>query len=78
MCLANELTAKQWRITALVANGLKNKEIAPHLRTTEYVIKNHIKDILERTGCFNRVELALRFVHHQHECRCNSAFPQLP
>ena len=61
--LATLLTPMQFRTALLVACGLKNSEIGEFLGTTEYVIKNVIRDIYDRTGCWNRVELALRYVH---------------
>ncbi len=75
MCLFTEITSRQLSVVPLVAEGLKNKEIGSRLGTTELVIKNYVKDILERTGCFNRTELAMRFVHHQWKCDCLSQLP---
>ena len=37
-------------------------EIAEFLGTTEHVVKNILRAIFDRAGCWNRVELALRFV----------------
>lgn len=61
--LANVLTPMQFRTMLLVACGLKNEEIGEFLGTTEHVIKNVLREIYDRTGCWNRVELALRYVH---------------
>ena len=63
MTLAGILTKKQLRIVELVAYGFKNKEIASTVGTTEYVIKNYLRIIFDKCGCWNRVELALRHVH---------------
>ena len=63
MSLEDILTKKQLRIVELVAYGFKNKEIASEVGTTEYVIKNYLRDIFDKCGCWNRVELALRHVH---------------
>lgn len=61
------LTMKQWEITRLVAEGLKNKEIAPLVGTTELVIKNYVRMILDITGMGNRLELALWYVKRELE-----------
>ena len=56
-------TPKQFRVALLVCSGLKNSEIGMVLRTTENMIKNILRDIYDRSGCSNRVELALLMVH---------------
>jgi DNA-binding NarL/FixJ family response regulator len=60
------LTAKQWAITKLVADGLKNKEIARKLGTTENMVKNYLRAIFDKTGMWSRLELALWFVKQTH------------
>jgi len=60
--LMDLLTRLQFRTAILVTIGLKNGEIAEFLGTTDPVVKNMVRDIFDRTGCWNRVELALRFV----------------
>ena len=60
--LMNLLTRQQFRTAILVTIGLKNGEIAEFLGTTDYVVKNIMRDIFDRAGCWNRVELSLRFV----------------
>jgi len=59
------LTPKQLRIVQLLAEGLKNGEIAKATGNTEHVIKNHMRKIYDRTGMGNRVELALWYVAHK-------------
>ena len=56
------LTPQQFRAAILVTIGLKNGGIAEFLGTTEHVVKNILRAIFDRAGCWNRVELALRFV----------------
>ena len=60
--LMSVLTPQQFRTAILVTIGLKNCEIAEFLGTTEHVVKNILRAIYDRAGCWNRVELALRFV----------------
>lgn len=58
------LTPGQQRITALVAEGMSNKEIADCLETTDHMIKNYLREIFDKLGLWNRVELALWWVKH--------------
>jgi DNA-binding CsgD family transcriptional regulator len=60
--LMSLLTPKQFRTAILITIGLTNAEIAEFLGTTEHVVKNILRAIYDRVGCWNRVELALRFV----------------
>ena len=55
----NENIVKKRRIIALVAEGLKDKEIADVMGTTHYIIKNNLRAIYDKLGLWNRVELAL-------------------
>jgi DNA-binding NarL/FixJ family response regulator len=50
---------RQLRVIELVAQGLKNKEIAKELRISEHVVRNHLGKIYDKIGVSNRVELAL-------------------
>jgi hypothetical protein len=50
-------------VALLVASGMKNAEIAAILATTQHVIKNLLREVYDRSGCSNRVELALLVVH---------------
>lgn len=58
------LTAKEVRIVALVVQGYKNKEIAQQLGTTEQVIKNYLRNVYDKIGVSDRLELALFTIHH--------------
>ena len=53
------LAEREYRVIALVAAGLKNKEVADVIGTTEHVIKNYLRVIYDKLGLWNRVELAL-------------------
>jgi DNA-binding NarL/FixJ family response regulator len=53
------LNKREQEIVALVAEGLKNHEIAERMGTTEGVIKNYLGVIYDKLGLWNRVELAL-------------------
>jgi DNA-binding NarL/FixJ family response regulator len=53
------LTARQREIVAGVCDSKSNREIGLTLGTTEQVIKNYLRVILDKTGSNNRLELAL-------------------
>jgi DNA-binding NarL/FixJ family response regulator len=53
------LTAKELVIVAGVSQGLRNKEIAQRIGTTEQVIKNYLRKIYLKLGVSDRLELAL-------------------
>lgn len=50
---------REHRVIELVAEGLKNNEVAEAIGTTEHVVKNHLRVIYDKLGLWNRVELAL-------------------
>jgi len=53
-----DLTSKEWAITALVTQGHTNAQIAVETQTAEQTIESHLRRILEKTGCWNRSEIA--------------------
>ena len=50
---------REQRVIQLVAQGLKNSEVAEEIGTTEHVVKNYLRVIYDKLGLWNRVELAL-------------------
>lgn len=58
------LSDREMLICSLVADARSNEEIAQRLGTTEHVIKNYLREIYDRAGVWNRVELALWYVSH--------------
>lgn len=50
---------RERQVIELVSEGLKNKEVAKAIGTTEHVVKNHLRVIYDKLGVWNRVELAL-------------------
>ena len=61
----DRLTHKELRIVALIVQGYKNKEIAAQLGTTEQVIKNYLRNVYDKIGVSDRLELALFTIHHR-------------
>ncbi len=60
-------SARQHQVIELVAQGLKNSEVAEIIGTSEYVVKNHLRIIFDKLGFWNRVELALWYEARRHE-----------
>jgi DNA-binding NarL/FixJ family response regulator len=58
---------RQQQVIELVAQGLKNSEVAEIIGTSEYVVKNHLRIIFDKLGFWNRVELALWYEARRHE-----------
>lgn len=57
-----DLTGKEWAIAALVFQGHTNAQIAAEIRTNEQVVEHHVRSILDKTGCWNRTEVALWYL----------------
>ncbi len=58
------LTQKEMQIVACVTQGMKNKEIASRVGTTEQVVKNYLRKVYDKLGVSDRLELALYCLHH--------------
>jgi DNA-binding NarL/FixJ family response regulator len=57
--VCNPLSAREHEIVSLVAQGLKNKEVAARLFISEQTVKNHLHNIFDKLGVSDRLELAL-------------------
>jgi DNA-binding NarL/FixJ family response regulator len=57
---------ERW-VIELVAQGLKNSEVAAAIGTTEHVVKNYLRNIYDKLGLWNRVELALWYEARRYE-----------
>ena len=57
-----DLTSKEWAITALVTQGHTNAQIAAETQTAEHAVESLLQRILEKTGCWNRSEVALWYL----------------
>jgi DNA-binding NarL/FixJ family response regulator len=53
------LSERERQIAALVARGLKNKDIAQELNISENTVKRHLQSIFNKTGAHDRLELAV-------------------
>src|SRR5208337_584790 len=54
-----QLTPKETLIVSCVTQGMKNKEIALRVGTTEQVVKNYLRKVYDKLGVADRLELAL-------------------
>jgi two-component system nitrate/nitrite response regulator NarL len=61
----NRLSEKELLIVSCVSQGMRNKEIAQQVDTTEQVIKNYLRKIYDKLGVSDRLELALYCIHHR-------------
>ncbi|SDJ60103.1 two component transcriptional regulator, LuxR family [Ferrimonas sediminum] len=55
-----ELTPREQEIARLIAEGMSNKILAEKLFISEGTVKVHVKNLLRKTDCRSRVELAVK------------------
>jgi len=60
-----QLTPKESMIVSCVTQGMKNKEIAIRVGTTEQVVKNYLRKVYDKLGVADRLELALYCLNHR-------------
>jgi DNA-binding NarL/FixJ family response regulator/HPt (histidine-containing phosphotransfer) domain-containing protein len=53
------LTARELQVVTLIAQGMTNKDIARECTIAEETVKRHLKNIFDKVGVWNRLELAL-------------------
>jgi DNA-binding NarL/FixJ family response regulator len=59
-----QLSPKETLIVSCVTQGMKNKEIAARVGTTEQVVKNYLRKVYDKLGVADRLELALYCLNH--------------
>src|SRR6266852_2424122 len=57
--LLHRLSGRERQIAALVARGLRNRDIAQQLSISENTVKRHMQSIFNKTGARDRLELAV-------------------
>jgi DNA-binding NarL/FixJ family response regulator len=72
------LSDRELRIIAAIVQGYKNREIAMQLYTTEQVIKNALRNIFDKIGVSDRLELALFVVHHRMLAQATASLAVTP
>ncbi len=55
--LPSSLSAREIEIAELVAQGLRNREVADKLMISEWTVKNHVKNIYKKLSIDRRSEL---------------------
>jgi len=73
-----QLTPKESLIVSCVTQGMKNKEIALRVGTTEQVVKNYLRKVYDKLGVADRLELALYCLNHRVVPNDNTAKPAEP
>lgn len=68
-----KLTAKQWEVCRLVAEGLTNRQAGKQMGYTRLYFSNLLRTIRDVTGMSTRLELALWYVHQE----ANQLIPNL-
>jgi DNA-binding NarL/FixJ family response regulator len=58
------LTPRERQVARLVAEGMLNKQIAARLGVTTATVKDHVHNVLEKTGLQNRAAIAAAVAEH--------------
>lgn len=56
------MTKRERQVIELISDGLTNKEIAQKLHLSQYTVKSHVHNILEKLAIHTRVQIA-KFAH---------------
>ena len=61
------LTPSEARVSAMLLNGMSNRDIAQKLVLSPRTVECHISRALAKTGCRNRLELALWMIRQPND-----------
>lgn len=59
LAYSTEFTERELEVLRVMTKGFSNSNIAHKLHISESTVKNHIHNMLEKTGCGSRTELAI-------------------
>jgi len=59
------LTARELDVVEAIVSGFTNREIAGKYSISEQTVKHHLRNIFDKVGVSNRLELALFAINHQ-------------
>lgn len=59
LACSDEFTERELEVLRVIITGVSNAAIARKLEISESTVKNHIHNMLEKTGCKSRTELAI-------------------
>ncbi|MEP7115411.1 MAG: helix-turn-helix transcriptional regulator, partial [Ilumatobacteraceae bacterium] len=57
------MSQRELEVLRLIAEGRSNREIGEQLFISQHTAANHVRSILQKTGCVNRAEAAAYAVH---------------
>ncbi|MEY2553499.1 MAG: hypothetical protein QOC57_1359, partial [Ilumatobacteraceae bacterium] len=57
------MSQRELEVLRLIADGCSNREIGERLFISQHTAANHVRSILQKTGCANRAEAAAYAVH---------------
>ncbi len=66
------LTRREAEVVSLVAQGMRNAEIALELHVAEHTVRNYLFRVFEKLGLSSRVELVLHAVTRQENDQADS------
>jgi DNA-binding NarL/FixJ family response regulator len=72
------LSDRELRIISAVVQGYKNRDIALQLYTSEQMVKNALRNIFDKVGVSDRLELALFTIHHRILAQATVAVRPVP
>ena len=58
------LTARELEVVGAIVSGYTNREIAESFSISEQTVKHHLRNIFDKVGVSNRLELALFAINH--------------
>jgi DNA-binding NarL/FixJ family response regulator len=59
------LSERELDVLRLIAEGCSNRDIGERLFISQHTAANHVRSILQKTGCANRAEAAAYAVHRR-------------
>jgi DNA-binding CsgD family transcriptional regulator len=59
------MSLRELDVLRLIAEGRSNREIGEQLFISQHTAANHVRSILQKTGCSNRAEAAAYAVHRR-------------
>src|SRR5260370_34471462 len=62
------LTARELDVVETIVSGFTNREIAGKYSISEQTVKHHLRNIFDKVGVSNRLELALFAINHRLVC----------
>jgi two-component system vancomycin resistance associated response regulator VraR len=57
---SSQFTQRELQVLQVVTTGASNSVVAEKLGLSENTVKSHIRSMIEKTGCANRTELAIK------------------